>query len=101
MNKFLLITKINLLGFLDIKRVTNSKYKKERQRNVFKVLLFIFIILYLSYYVYEMVVHLMPGFMSINMPIHLLHIAFHILGVLLDFHKIYSYLLLLSLQSIQ
>ena len=90
MNKFLLITKINLLGFLDIRRVTNSKYKKERQRNVFKVLLFIFIILYLSYYVYEMAVHLMPGFISINMPIHLLGIMFTVTSLFIFIHNIFK-----------
>jgi ABC-2 type transport system permease protein len=90
MNKFLLITKINLLSFFNLQRVTNSKYKKERKRNVFKVLFFIAIILYLSYYVYEMTLHLMPGFISINMPIQVLGVMFTVTSLFIFFYNLFK-----------
>ena len=76
MNKFFLITKINLLSFFNLKRVTGSKFKSERKKNIAKALVFLIAILYLSWYIYMMVDMIMPSFVMIGKPIYVLAMLF-------------------------
>ncbi len=76
MNKFLLITKVNLLSFFNFGKVTSSKYKTEKRRNFYKILLLLFAFVYLSYYVYMMVDTSMPNFIALNKPTYLLGVLF-------------------------
>lgn len=76
MSKFFLITKINLLSFFNIKKVTGSKFKSERKKNIGKVLIILAAIFYLSWYIYMMVDNLMPSFVLIGKPIYVLAMLF-------------------------
>ena len=90
MSRFLLLTKISLLRFFDIKKVTNSKYKTERKKNIAKVILLLFIILYLSYYIYKITNLFLPGFISINMPNYILGLMFVITTIFILIHNIFK-----------
>ena len=90
MSKFLLITKINLLRFLDIKRVTNHKYKSERKRNIFKVILSVGILLYLAFYVFGLTSYLLPGFILLNKPIYALGLMFSVTSMFIFFHNLFK-----------
>lgn len=90
MSKFFLITKINLLSFLNVRRAGNAKYKKEKKKNLFKIIIFLIIVLYLSFYVYKIVDLLMPGFISMNMPIALLGVMFTITSIFIFFYNLFK-----------
>ena len=68
MNKYLLITKINLLSFFNIQKVNNSKYKSVNKKNYAKLLLLVLAFLYLAFYVYLLASEFMPGLIELNMP---------------------------------
>lgn len=89
MSKFLLITKINLLSFFNIKRITNSKFKSERKKNAYKALILIGIILYFAYYVYEMFKFMLPGFVLMNKPLYALGYLFSLLSLFILLSNIF------------
>ena len=90
MNKFFLITKINLLSFFNLQRVNNSKYKSVNKKNYFRILLFVFVFLYLGYYAYFISYNLMPGLISINKPHLLFGIIFMIVNMFIIFSNIFK-----------
>ena len=90
MSKFWLITKINILNFFNIKTISNSKYKSERKKNSFKLLLVIFIVLYISWYVYMMCKELMPAFVMLGEPIYLLALLFTITSIYILYANIFK-----------
>ena len=75
MNKFLKITKINLMNFFNFK-----KLNKDGKKSAFKILLFGGLIVYFMFYVYELVDFMMPGFLYLNMPYYGLGYVFAILS---------------------
>ena len=81
MNKFLIITKINLLSFFNLQKVNNSKYKSVNKKNYMRLLILIIAFLYLSYYVYYLSSNLLPGLITLNAPELLFGILFLIVSV--------------------
>lgn len=90
MSKFWLITKINILNFFNIKTISNSKYKSERKKNSLKILFVIFIVLYISWYIYIMCKELMPAFVMLGEPIYLLALLFTITSMYILYANIFK-----------
>lgn len=81
MNKYLLITKINLLSFFNLQRVNNSKYKSVNKKNYARLLLLVFAFFYLGFYIYYLSNEFMPGLIAMNVPNLLFGLMFLIVSV--------------------
>ena len=81
MSKYLLITKINLLSFFNLQRVNNSKYKSVNKKNYAKLLLLLFVFLYLAFYIYYISNEFMPGLIELNVPYILFGLMFLVVSV--------------------
>ena len=90
MNKFLLITKINLLRFFDFKRINNSKYQSTKKKNIIKIFLALIIIFYFTYSIYDFTSYIMPAFISLNMPIYIFGLFFSITSVFILFNNLFK-----------
>ena len=90
MNKFLLITKINLLGLFKATKSNISKYKSERRKKSLKIFGVICIISYILWYVYYISKTLMPAFISIGKPLYLLAFLFAICSLFIFFSNIFK-----------
>ena len=76
MNKFLLITKINILQNFNFSRGNNSKYKSEKSKKLVKTLGIMAIVGYIMWYVYYITSSLMPTFVAINKPLYMIAFLF-------------------------
>ncbi len=90
MSNFLLITKINLMSFFDVKKVTNSKYNRDVRRNIFKIILFILVLAYFSFYIYQLVSFMMPGFILNNNPLDVLGVMFFGTSFFIIFYNVFK-----------
>ena len=90
MNNFLLLTKINILDFLNLKKITNYKYKKDRKKNLTRVLLaFVMIIIFL-YYVYQTINKMMPNFVNDGKEIYILGEMFLFLSLFILLYDVFK-----------
>ena len=90
MNKFLLITKINLLNFFNFQRNNNSQYKSINKKNYFKLLILVIAFLYLAYYIYYLSDNLMPGLIKLNIPNYLFGILYLIVNLFIITSNIFK-----------
>ena len=89
MNKFLLITKINLLGSFNFFN-KQSKFKSEKKKNIIKGIGVTLIIGYILFYVYFIANSLMPSFIAINKPLYLLAFLFSICSIYIFFANLFK-----------
>lgn len=89
MNKFLLITKINLLQTFSLTKNNNSKFKSERRKKSLKTMVAVLIIGYIMCYVYYLARTLMPSFIFVGKPIYLMGFLFTICSVYIFFMNIF------------
>ena len=90
MNKFLLITKINLLELFMATKNNSSKYRSERRKKSLKILGVTFIVGYLLWYVYYISNMLMPTFITIGKPLYLLAFLFAICSIFIFFSNVFK-----------
>ena len=90
MNDFFLITKINLLDFLNIRKITNFKYKKERQRNIIRISLFLIMIVLLFFFIYRNVSKLLPDFINLNKERYVLGISFIFVNIFIFIYNLFK-----------
>ena len=81
MNKYFLITKINLLSFFNLQKVNNSKYKSVNKKNYARLLLLIVAFSYLAFYIYYLSNEFMPGLIAMNVPNLLFGLMFLIVSI--------------------
>lgn len=85
MNKFFLITKVNLQSFFNLRKFANVPNK-----NFFKNILVIAVIVYLSWYVYWMASLIMPSFVILNSDIYMLGMLFSITSIFILLNSIFK-----------
>ena len=90
MNKFLLLTKINLLQTFSLTKNNTSKFKSERRKKSLKTLGVILILGYILVYVYMFARSLMPTFVAFNIPIYLLGFLFTVCSTYIFFMNLFK-----------
>lgn len=76
MNKFFLITKINILQSFSFTRNNSSKYKSDRRKKSLKTLGVIAIVGYIMWYVYFITKSLLPTFIVMGKPLYMIAFLF-------------------------
>ena len=89
MNKFLLITKINLLQSFNY-RNSNYSRKIDKKKKTIKGIGITLIIAYILFYVYFITNSLMPTFVSIGKPLHILAFLFSICSLYIFFANLFK-----------
>ena len=89
MNKFLSITKINLLQYFNY-RNSNFKYKSERKKKTIKVAVITLIIAYILFYIYMITKSLMPTFVEIGKSLYILAFLFSICSIYIFFANLFK-----------
>ena len=89
MNKFLLITKINILQTFNLAKGNKPKYKSERAKKGVKVLGVIGIIGYIMWYISYITKALLPTFIAINKPLYMISFLFVICTVYIFFTNLF------------
>lgn len=89
MNKFLLITKINLLQSFK-NRNSNNKKKIDNKKNAIKGVGIALIIAYILFYVYFITNSLMPTFVYIGKPLYILAFLFSICSLYIFFANLFK-----------
>lgn len=87
MNKFLLITKINILQTFNM--TSNNKYKTEQKKKSIKALGIIAIVGYIMWYVFYLTRLLLPTFIAINKPLYMIAFLFVICTFYICFTNIF------------
>ena len=90
MSKFLLITKINLQNFFDLKKVFNFQNKSAKKKAIYKTIFITAIVLYLAFYIYELFKFMLPGFIALNKPLYSLGYLFIILSFFILISNIFK-----------
>ena len=89
MNKFLLITKINLLQTFSLTKNNNSKFKSERRKKSLKILAVIILISYIMGYIFFLTKSLLPSFIAIGKPLYAIAFLFVICTFFIFFTNLF------------
>ena len=89
MNKFLLITKINLLRMFHSTKNNSSKYKSERRKKSLKTLGVILIVGYIMVYVFLLTKSLLPSFIATGKPLYVIAFLFVICTIYIFFSNLF------------
>ena len=76
MNKFFLITKINILQIFNFSRNNNSKFKSERRKKNLKSLFVLLIVFYIIGYIFYFTKSLLSNFVQIGKPLFVIAFLF-------------------------
>ncbi len=89
MNKFLQITKINILQIFQPVKSNNSKYKTERRKKSLKTLGIVAIVGYIMWYISFLTRSLLPGFIAMDKPLYIIAFLFMICSVYIFFTNVF------------
>ena len=90
MNKFLSITKINLLRSFNLTVNTNFKSKSARRKKIVKGIIITLIVSYILFYIYFLTKSLMPTLLEINKPLYILAFLFAICSLYIFIANIFK-----------